>query len=147
MGVQLSAAGRVSLGYNPRVLRKVVTLTSALSLLLCAATVVLWVRSYSHVVDVKVVGRFTGISAYGSLGVFWRVPGGESEIDFYYWKSLLVFGVLPVAWLTWRLLLRRMPRDAHCPVCAYNLTGNVSGICPECGAAVVQSASVNPPGA
>ena len=26
--------------------------------------------------------------------------------------------------------------DGHCKVCDYNLTGNVSGICPECGTAI-----------
>jgi hypothetical protein len=31
----------------------------------------------------------------------------------------------------------RRPPMGCCPACAYNLTGNVSGICPECGTAVV----------
>jgi hypothetical protein len=26
-------------------------------------------------------------------------------------------------------------RPGHCPACGYDLTGNVSGVCPECGAA------------
>ena len=25
------------------------------------------------------------------------------------------------------------PRSSHCPACGYNLTGNTSGVCPECG--------------
>jgi hypothetical protein len=35
-------------------------------------------------------------------------------------------------------LARRMPRPttARCPACDYDLTGNVSGVCPECGAPV-----------
>ena len=28
---------------------------------------------------------------------------------------------------------RRRPRPGQCPSCAYDLTGNVSGVCPECG--------------
>ena len=33
---------------------------------------------------------------------------------------------------------RRQARDrraatGHCPACGYNLTGNASGVCPECG--------------
>jgi hypothetical protein len=42
------------------------------------------------------------------------------------------------AWLLVRLrnrLLRRRPRT-NCLECGYNLTGNVSGMCPECGAEV-----------
>jgi hypothetical protein len=30
---------------------------------------------------------------------------------------------------------RRRLRPGHCPACGYDLTGNVSGVCPECGAA------------
>jgi len=33
---------------------------------------------------------------------------------------------------TWRRHARRPPPD-HCSRCGYNLTGNTSGICPECG--------------
>ena len=32
--------------------------------------------------------------------------------------------------------LRRRPRPGRCPDCDYDLTGNVSGICPECGTLV-----------
>ena len=31
---------------------------------------------------------------------------------------------------------RQPPRPGHCQNCGYNLTGNVSGTCPECGDAV-----------
>jgi hypothetical protein len=31
------------------------------------------------------------------------------------------------------MLLRRRPRKGPCVKCGYNLTGNESGICPECG--------------
>ena len=31
---------------------------------------------------------------------------------------------------------RRSVKTGHCPDCGYNLTGNESGICPECAAAV-----------
>ena len=29
-------------------------------------------------------------------------------------------------------------RPGHCPHCSYNLTGNVSGICPECGKPILK---------
>jgi hypothetical protein len=45
------------------------------------------------------------------------------------WLPLAVFTVFTAA--VWRRA-RRIP-PGHCQVCGYNLTGNVSGICPECG--------------
>lgn len=51
-----------------------------------------------------------------------------------------MFMVIPAAgWLllSWRIH-RRVP-EGHCRVCRYNLTGNTSGICPECGIAITVS--------
>ncbi|MCO6435705.1 MAG: hypothetical protein J5J06_01295 [Phycisphaerae bacterium] len=45
-----------------------------------------------------------------------------------YWIPLFVFTVL--SFILWRA--GRRPLPGHCP-CGYNLTGNVSGRCPECG--------------
>ena len=36
-----------------------------------------------------------------------------------------------------RATSRRRMSDGHCSQCYYNLTGNESGICPECGTAIV----------
>jgi len=41
-------------------------------------------------------------------------------------------------WVTWALLRRRLRLSQRlqfgcCPNCGYNLTGNTSGVCPECG--------------
>jgi hypothetical protein len=46
------------------------------------------------------------------------------------WLPLLVIGT-PTACMFWRRH-RRIP-PGHCRRCGYNLMGNVSGICPECG--------------
>lgn len=44
---------------------------------------------------------------------------------------------------------RRTARVGRCLVCSYDLTGNVSGTCPECGTAIPRDASIpginNPP--
>lgn len=61
-----------------------------------------------------------------------RTPRGESlfsEIDIPLWTILVVIGV-PTAFLWYRD--RRRPKG-HCRSCGYDLTGNVSGVCPECG--------------
>jgi hypothetical protein len=51
--------------------------------------------------------------------------------------TLTVTGLVqkPVLWTLWRASSRRRT-EPLCPVCDYNLTGNVSGICPECGTPV-----------
>jgi hypothetical protein len=46
------------------------------------------------------------------------------------WIPLVLVGI-PTVYLI-RLDRRRIP-PGHCQKCGYNLTGNVSGVCPECG--------------
>jgi predicted amidophosphoribosyltransferase len=43
----------------------------------------------------------------------------------------LVVAVL--AWTAWRWRRDRRPPPGCCQRCGYNLTGNVTGRCPECG--------------
>lgn len=54
------------------------------------------------------------------------------------WQLMLLLAVLP----TWSLrrLVRTRARIAMggCRACGYNLTGNTSGVCPECGRAISQ---------
>ena len=50
------------------------------------------------------------------------------------WMLLVFFAA--VAGIGWRFE-RRRPPPGHCP-CGYDLTGNVSGTCPECGIEVRQ---------
>ncbi len=46
------------------------------------------------------------------------------------WIPFLIAAV-PTAFLFYRD--RRRPGPGHCQSCGYDLTGNVSGVCPECG--------------
>ena len=59
-----------------------------------------------------------------------RVVRGGVSISF--WLAVLLVSALTA--LLWRLDRRRIP-PGHCQHCGYNLTGNVSGVCPECGEA------------
>ncbi|MFN0137067.1 MAG: hypothetical protein ACKVS9_13230 [Phycisphaerae bacterium] len=59
----------------------------------------------------------------------------------YYAMSLSVFytvGCTPLAaaggWMSW--MFRKRAHPGHCRNCDYNLCGNVSGICPECGVSI-----------
>ncbi len=79
---------------------------------------------------------------------YWRdtrltSPGTQPVVYMY---GLRVPIVLPVAlllayplWVTLRDRLRRMkgPQPGECKTCRYDLTGNRSGVCPECGSPVL----------
>ena len=46
---------------------------------------------------------------------------------------LFLLATVPTGALWWSD--RRRRPDGHCTRCGYNLTGNISGVCPECGTA------------
>jgi hypothetical protein len=57
------------------------------------------------------------------------------------WTIILISGALPAIWFRRRLRHLRILRAVGCcPSCGYNLTGNTSGVCPECGTAIPQKA-------
>jgi hypothetical protein len=203
--------------------RKLFTAMSLLSLLLCVATVVLWVRSYSASDQYQRVKRAKGTALKGSVwvaytfrggvawhltradesqlpdwrklgrnakdedvleakmdrfkfdalwtdmfgdsgmtpsegwssrsavapkageegsgwGFRWRTYGGGTtwferrEMSVPFWALVVGLGVLPCVW--WMRGARMKPRPGACRNCGYSVTGNTSGICPECGTAV-----------
>lgn len=56
-----------------------------------------------------------------------------------YWLFVVLLLILPLLWL--RRSLRPAPVPHACENCGYNLTGNTSGVCPECGTVVSRSSS------
>ena len=75
---------------------------------------------------------WTGPTAgqFGGMSAGW--PGGAVTIMSSYaiWPGLCAVAVsTAVLWLF--RPRRKLPN--HCEQCGYNLTGNVSGVCPECG--------------
>lgn len=60
-------------------------------------------------------------------------PGALEWYSVPLWIPFLIAGI-PTA-ILWHRDRRQIP-PGHCPPCDYNLTGNTSGVCPECGAAV-----------
>jgi len=70
----------------------------------------------------------------------------ESAVWVPHWFLVVIFAVLPARWLLRRSRQWRRERRAsrgQCVLCGYDLTGNESGRCPECGGA--RSALVPPP--
>ncbi len=63
----------------------------------------------------------------------WGVDGSRHEFEFVLWIPLTLCALV-TAWF-WLRDWRRI-EPGGCSKCGYNLTGNVSGRCPECGAAV-----------
>ncbi|UCE58442.1 MAG: hypothetical protein JSU63_13480 [Phycisphaerales bacterium] len=60
------------------------------------------------------------------------------------WFPVVVFAAYPLL-LLWRRPIRgwRRRRRGLCAECAYDLTGNLSGVCPECGTAISKGASAD----
>jgi hypothetical protein len=79
--------------------------------------------------------RFMGVkyvvhaNPWGYRMVHWRVS---------LWVAAALLGAYPAAACIWVCLRRRRRRrrPGCCVMCGYDLTGNVSGRCPECGAEV-----------
>lgn len=76
-----------------------------------------------------------GVAFRGPFFLRLRGDGSLSYAELPLWIPIATF--LLVAALFWRLA-RRRPPPGHCR-CGYNLTGNTSGRCPECGTALVPS--------
>ena len=71
------------------------------------------------------------LSGNSTLVAWWPFVDGRIVV-IPLWMPLLVVGIPSV--IGW-LRSRRHPLG-HCPSCGYNLTRNVSGVCPECGARI-----------
>ncbi len=56
----------------------------------------------------------------------------EFDISLAGW-TLLGAGTIPLVFLSRRVWLDRRPPAGHCQECRYDLRGNTSGVCPECG--------------
>jgi hypothetical protein len=174
--------------------RRLLAFCAALSLLLFAATVVVWVRSHracdavgwgtvrdvpaGQMLELRGVGWGGGRvcfvsagdlpadvmsdyrgwfhlsqpphaldrpraqpSALNQLGFYLILPPSERGVIVPAWFLALGFAVLPVvAAVRWGRR-RRSRRTGSCVRCGYDLTGNVSGTCPECGSLAAEGAA------
>jgi hypothetical protein len=69
-----------------------------------------------------------------------RSPGysaRRTEVSAPCWFLTVILSLLPLL----RAVRNRSKKAGHCPICSYNLEGNTSGVCPECGTTVTLPAS------
>ena len=72
------------------------------------------------------------------LGFFIRrsgFPFNAQVIGIPLWEAVSLSSIAPVIWLALMTRVRHFA-PGHCQQCGYDLTGNVSGVCPECGTPV-----------
>ncbi len=62
-----------------------------------------------------------------------------------FWLPTTISFIFLAPAIGWAISRRRMS-DGHCSQCHYNLTGNESGTCPECGTAIVPPNKAEVPG-
>lgn len=74
----------------------------------------------------------------GQLG---NTSGRWWTIDILFIWPLLLTAALPARWV-WVRMPSRAAKSGLCRICRYDLTGNVSGVCPECGTSVGGNAGV-----
>jgi len=154
--------------------RRLISLASLLSLLICVATVLLWVRSrvtydeldYSVANQLFFVDSARGVldigwdSNYPSDGVQWHAWSTDDfhpELEHNFGGFGVTYGYDRPTARVYRVV--KVPdwcvcvvtaaigvgtglrsRQKHCTLCcctcSYNLTGNTSGVCPECGSPI-----------
>ena len=136
------------------------------SLLLLAATILLWVRSHRPHISVSdadcfditrteplywVISNRDRLTLCRQAGRDWQSPATQFNVlgleyasswvgDSSLWNLLVPFWMLAIAFIllpliriAWWMRHSRRVDAKFCQTCLYDLTGNVSGICPECG--------------
>ena len=120
--------------------RLLLKLLTILSLLLCIVLIAAWVDAAMTIKRFR--DQFGGSviihDAYATMTIGWRE---YSLPDFALPAAIAATAALPM-WQAIRFTARRLARQRRrrvglCTSCGYDLTGNVSGVCPECGRAVV----------
>ncbi len=87
-----------------------------------------------------------GCEVEGTMGVPWPAIEGMPRLHAFavrvhHWSLAVILG-LPTGLLLLKSL-RRSKQNERCTVCKYDLKGNVSGVCPECGTQVTEPSPPN----
>ncbi len=74
-------------------------------------------------------------------------PSDSQPIYYLLYLLCMPLSSCPVAWLLFRTPPGKPPVDSGpptCRACGYYLIGNISGVCPECGTAVIVKPRLGP---
>ena len=128
--------------YWRRMAYRLLNLLSTLSLLLCAVVVFALAKNSRGVNEVVAHTSFgwthEGGIVLGGIGLYevHAYAGPVIVLKLPAWSLVGIAAMCCVAplfsWMRWSRRARRAHSDS-CPSCGYDLTGNVSGVCPECG--------------
>jgi hypothetical protein len=146
--------------------RKIFTTASLLSLLLFVTAASLWAYSFGKEVSFGnsdwsrsfrversyfVYSRLLNIPRFYSKswdfpGIAFRAvnvsdsrttrPGPFGILEALFVSVYIILAITAILPTMWVIRRRRAIPQGHCPKCRYNLTGNTSGVCPECGTAI-----------
>ena len=84
-----------------------------------------------------VLAIIAAVAGFGALGVTRTMnPLGVPGVC---WLIAAVVVGLAIAREMAKYRNRKLRSPPHCRACAYNLNGNTSGICPECGTAIIST--------
>jgi len=88
-----------------------------------------WRRSFREFGHSVLFVMFVAAVVFGSLAILYvvQLPG---------LLILLVMGVIGISIYDWLFPVAKRHSHPICKKCKYNLTGNESGVCPECGSPV-----------
>ena len=84
-----------------------------------------------HILSMKFLLGFGFTNEHGWAGHF-------RQVRLPHWFPALIFAILPTIWL-FKWNKRRKLGPNACSSCGYDLTGNESGVCSECGAAITST--------
>jgi hypothetical protein len=94
-------------------------------------------RGHLHWDDLPRSTAWNRLGFYAGEGMGWSSSFADESVrllSFPAWLPAAALLALP-AWRAGAAArAARRARDNRCPSCGYDLTGNVSGVCPECGA-------------
>jgi hypothetical protein len=100
------------------------------------------VKTVRRSLTTLLAGLATVRGVHGFFAHVSMAPDREMVLRFPLWFFVLS-AIAVTTWLIWRGARRTPP--GHCKICGYNLTGNLSGICPECGVSTGGKGTPLPP--